>query len=100
MPAVKPGGNLMKALRKTVSRRNLIKGAGAAAGGAFAAPLGGIPAGRSVVAQESGQLPVPLGEPRFEGTTIVPTADEFLSPLFEWYGDDLATESGLAFGET
>jgi multiple sugar transport system substrate-binding protein len=100
MPAVKPGGNVMKALRKSVSRRNLIKGAGAAAGGALATPLVGIPAGRSVAAQVSGQLPVPLGEPRFEGTTLTPTADEFLGPLFEWYGDDLAAESGLAFGET
>ena len=90
----------MKALRKSVSRRNLIKGAGAAAGGALATPLVGIPTHRSVAAQESGQLPVPLGEPRFEGTTLTPTADEFLGPLFEWYGDDLTAESGLAFGET
>ena len=43
------------------------------------------------------QLPVPLGEPRFEGTTLIPTADEF-RPLLEWYGDDLTEESGLAFG--
>jgi hypothetical protein len=43
---------------------------------------------------------VPLGEPRFAGTTITPTADEFLGPLFSWYNDDLNAESGLEFGET
>lgn len=90
----------MKAFRKSVSRRNLLKGAGATMGGALAAPLVGIPMRGTTAAQESGQLPVPLGEPRFEGTTLIPTADEFLGPLFEWYGDDLTEESGLAFGET
>jgi multiple sugar transport system substrate-binding protein len=52
------------------------------------------------MASQAGRLPVPLGEPRFAGTTITPTADEFLGPLFSWYNDDLNAESGLEFGET
>lgn len=95
----------MMAPRRSISRRNLLKGAGAAAGGGLAAPLLG-PAARRVAAQEASpaaagdRLPVPLGEARFAGTTLTPTADEFLGPIFEWYGDEINAESGLAFGQT
>jgi len=96
----------VKASKSIVSRRNVLKGAGAAAGGAMAAPLLSSALGRAALAQDAtpasaeGKLPVPLNEPRFAGTTVVPTADEFLGPLFEWYGGHLNEESGLEFGET
>jgi len=71
--------------------------------GSLWTPRGGL----SVVAQDAatpanqaGKLPVPLGEPRFQGVALTPTSDEFLGPLFEWYGDDLNAEAGLEFNET
>jgi ABC-type glycerol-3-phosphate transport system substrate-binding protein len=93
-------------MRKSVSRRSVLKGAGAATAGALAGSLLSSPPGHSGLAQEStpaaesGKLPVPLNEPRFAGTTVVPTADEFLGPLFEWYGGHINQEAGLEFGET